>query len=604
MHGVEVFKGPAAIRHGPSTIGGAINLLTRPIPATNTAALDIAGGRFGYAKGHAFWGTTIKGFGVLLEGAHVQSAGFKRLDGGGDTGFAKNDTMVKLGYETRAGPRDRRQRVELKLGFGNERSNETYLGLTEADFREAPYRRYAASARDRMTWWRSQAELGHLAGDETLELDTRVYRHDFHRVWRRLDRFRDAPDLATVLASPDSGQLAVLAAVLRGEEDVTAATAAEQALMVARNDRRFVSQGAQSVLHWRPRWRWIEQDLEIGVRIHNDSIVRNHTEDAFLMQSGTLIAEGTPAVPSARNRGETVAAAFHVHDTVTAWKRLTLAPGVRVELIQMRYVDDLAGTSAERIDLAIGPGLGALVVALPWLGVFAGVHRGFSPVAPGQPPSVRPERAVNYEGGVRAIHRGLHAEAVGFFSDYDNLNGLCTFSSGCADADGMQQFAAGRVWVYGLESLARYRHRFRSGFGLEVGALYTYTDSQFRRDFTSTFTQWGDVSVGDELPYLPKHVVGGTFGVGGRSWDVSLAPSYTGAMRDVAGSGAIAQAERIDGFFVLDLSAEVRVLGRVILYLQMGNVTNHAYVAARRPFGIRPGAPLTFTLGIKAHVFP
>jgi Fe(3+) dicitrate transport protein len=601
MHAVEVFKGPASIRFGPNTIGGAINLLSRPIPAANSSVLDVAGGRFGYAKGHGFWGTTYKGFGVLLEAAHVQSSGFKQLDGGGNTGFGKNDAMVKLGYETRAGPRSRRHRVELKLGFANEKSNETYLGLTEADFADTPYRRYAASARDRMTWWRSQAELAYLAGDETLELDTRLYRHDFHRVWRRLDHFRDGPDLGTVLANPDAGQLAVLAAVLRGDEDTTSP---EQALMVANNDRRFVSQGVQSVLHWRPHWRWFAQDLEIGIRVHNDSIVRHHTEDAFMMTSGVMVPEGTPTVDALRNRAETNAAAFHVHDTITLWDRFTVAPGARVEMIQMRYVDDLGDEAAERLDLAITPGLGALVVALPWLSVFAGVHRGFSPVAPGQPPSVRPERAMNYEAGVRAVHRGLHAEAVGFFSDYANLNGLCTFSSGCADADGMQQFNAGRVWVYGVESLARYRHRFRSGFRLEVGALYTSTFSQFRRDFQSTFTQWGDVTVGDELPYVPKHLVGGMFGVGGRIWDVSVVPAYTGEMRDVAGNGPIPSEERIDGFFVLDLSAELRVLRRLVIYGQMGNVANNAYMASRRPFGVRPGAPLTFMLGVKVHVFP
>lgn len=32
MVGVEVFKGPASIQHGPHTIGGALNLQTRPIP--------------------------------------------------------------------------------------------------------------------------------------------------------------------------------------------------------------------------------------------------------------------------------------------------------------------------------------------------------------------------------------------------------------------------------------------------------------------------------------------------------------------------------------------------------------------------------------------
>ena len=73
-------------------------------------------------------------------------------------------------------------------------------------------------------------------------------------------------------------------------------------------------------------------------------------------------------------------------------------------------------------------------------------------------------------------------------------------------------------------------------------------------------------------------------------------------MRDVAGRGDIPETERIDGFFVLDASAEVRVLRRFRIYAQVANATNTAYVASLRPFGARPGAPLTFMLGVKARI--
>ena len=35
IHSVEVLKGPAAVSQGPQTIGGAINLISTPIPITN-----------------------------------------------------------------------------------------------------------------------------------------------------------------------------------------------------------------------------------------------------------------------------------------------------------------------------------------------------------------------------------------------------------------------------------------------------------------------------------------------------------------------------------------------------------------------------------------
>ncbi len=601
MVGMEVFKGPASIRHGPNTIGGAVNILTRAIPDEHTSVVDLAGGRFGYAKGHGYYGTTYKGFGVLLEAARIQTNGFKELDTGGNTGFAKNDGMLKLGYQSPSGRRVT-HRIELKGGIASENSNETYLGLSEADFEATPYRRYAASALDNMSWWRTQSEATYLLRQgDTVEVEARLYRHDFDRVWRRLDSTRGGAALGDVLAAPDAGQAAVTAAILRGEQD---SVLPQQALLLTNNDRRFVSQGLQTAFRWRPVWGPVSQQLELGARVHGDSIDRHHTEDGFLMTSGVMVPEGTARASTVLNRAQTLATAFHLHDAVTLWDRVTIAPGLRVEVISMRFEDALAGEPASRLDTAVTPGLGALLLATPWLGLFAGVHRGFSPVAPGQPEAVRPEFSANYEAGTRFAWKGLQAEAVGFLSDYSNLNASCTFSTGCVDGDGSQVFNGGAVLVYGLESLARYRRRFDNDFRLEAGARYTYTGSQFRNAFESQFLQWGDVERGDELPYVPKHIAGGTFGVGGRAWDVTASPNFNGAMRDVAGQGSIADTERIDPFFTLDVGAEVRLLKRFRLYTQVGNVTNSAYVASRRPFGIRPGAPLTVMVGLKASILP
>ena len=40
---------------------------------------------------------------------------------------------------------------ELKFGFANETSDETYVGLSEADFALRPYFRYAGAQRDQLT---------------------------------------------------------------------------------------------------------------------------------------------------------------------------------------------------------------------------------------------------------------------------------------------------------------------------------------------------------------------------------------------------------------------------------------------------------------------
>ena len=56
MVGIEVFKGPASIRHGPYTVGGAINFQTAEVPAGHKGAADVAVGQFNYLKLHGRYG--------------------------------------------------------------------------------------------------------------------------------------------------------------------------------------------------------------------------------------------------------------------------------------------------------------------------------------------------------------------------------------------------------------------------------------------------------------------------------------------------------------------------------------------------------------------
>ena len=41
MSGIEVLKGPSALTQGPLTIGGAVNLISTPIPTENAGTLNL-----------------------------------------------------------------------------------------------------------------------------------------------------------------------------------------------------------------------------------------------------------------------------------------------------------------------------------------------------------------------------------------------------------------------------------------------------------------------------------------------------------------------------------------------------------------------------------
>ena len=95
MTQVRVIKGPGAIVYGPQTIGGAIDLVTRPIPTALSGAVDVAGGSYGYAKIDGYYGGSDDHNGVLLTGTHLQSSGFKELNDDANTGFYRNEFMLK-----------------------------------------------------------------------------------------------------------------------------------------------------------------------------------------------------------------------------------------------------------------------------------------------------------------------------------------------------------------------------------------------------------------------------------------------------------------------------------------------------------------------------
>ncbi|MEO1172902.1 MAG: TonB-dependent receptor, partial [Myxococcota bacterium] len=492
MSAVEVFKGPSSILYGPNTIGGAINLSTaRPNADGFTGLIDLAAGQFDYGKGHVRLGYGTPTFSVLLEGIRLQSTGFKELDGGGDTGFGKNDSMLKLRYVPNPGAVGEHS-VELKLGYADEYSNETYLGLSAEDFAATPYRRYAASAPDRMDWERTQVQLDYRFDLDDFEFHATAYRHDFDRVWRRQNRFSGSAtvtSLSTVINDPSGARLPLLQ-VLRGERDSADETGVGAGDLVAQaiNARDFVSQGIELRGRAVVETGALTHTLTTGVRLHYDRIRRRQREIDFELIRATTVRATTDERIITWNAGESVALAAYANDEIEVGG-LLLTPGLRFERIASEFRDRTPSnpvvsseleplTVEERTQSVLIPGLGAYYEILDDLGVLAGVHRGFSPAAPGQGAGqeVEPERSLNYEAGLRYTTAGLRAEVIGFFSDYENLLGSCTASSGCDPADLDRQFNAGEVFVYGLEAALSMQGRV-SGFNAGLDGSLTVTQS-------------------------------------------------------------------------------------------------------------------------------
>jgi Fe(3+) dicitrate transport protein len=591
---VRAIKGPSAIQYGPQTVGGALDFVTRYIPDSPEGQAELSLGEYGYAKAHAHFGASSETTGFLVEGIRLHDGGFKDLPSAADTGSTRNDWMVKGTYDP--DPYSLcRHRFSLKLSYADEVSNETYLGLTDTDFRDAPTRRYPASALDQMKNHRTGVVLTHQFDSENagLTLETNAYRQVFERAWRKLNGFRGAA-LQGVLREPDDPANAEYHAVLSGSAN--GATAADT-LMIGPNDRSFVSQGVQTVLGWNSDPSTLTHRAEVGLRLHNDSIHRRHSQSGYVLTDGLLVPEGTAEEVTASQAAATYALAVHASNAMT-WRDLTLTPGVRVELIWSSFEDDLSESSSERNVQAVMPGAGAYYALSDELGALGGVYRGFSPPAPGTDDHVEPEISINYEAGLRYTAVPLRAEVIGFYNDTQNLTDVCTLSSGCLTQNLDRQLDAGAARIFGVEAQVSHEPRW-GAVRLPYLVSYTFTEARFQNSFTSGDPIYGEVQTGDFMPYIPAHQVAASFGVENDSGGAVVGANYVAPMREEVGSEALDTALTTDEQFWLDAGASFRPLPMLTLQATLKNVLGSQYIVSRRPYGARPNAPRWLQIGAK-----
>ncbi len=603
MEALEVRKGSAAIKQGPFSNGGAINLISTSIPQDFGGKVQLSFGDHETNKLHANVGASLTNFGFLVETFQQRSEGFKELDtkrpdGSDSTGFDLSDYLVKLRVNTDQA--SIYQALELKLGRTDQDSDETYLGLTRDDFARTPLRRYAASQLDHLDTEHEQLQLRHfIQPRKNLDLTTTLYRNDFSRNW-----YKNETTLGTsngrILSEPD--RYANELALLRGERDSPA-----NAFVLRNNRRDYYGQGLQSILGWQLEHGHARHEFEFGVRFHRDEEDRFQEDDRYALRSGTLILTTAGRPGSDANRiGRASALAFFAQDQIAIGK-WTLSPGFRFEAIDTERLD-YGRNDPERTGLQLQVRENQITVLIPGLGVdyalkpnwnlFIGVHRGFAPPSPGTEETVDEEESTNYELGTRYSVGGLRLELVGFFNDYANLLGADTQSSGGAGTG--DRFNGGKVQVQGLEAslttdFARSGGRLRFPFR----ATYTYTTGEFKSSFTTSFEDWSpQVLRGDHLPYIPVHQAFAELGVSAKAWSAFLSASYVTAMRTKAGQGPIPTVERIDDHLTFDLAGEYQLFSRYRLFAQVSNLFDETYVAATRPYGLRPGLPRTAIAGI------
>lgn len=610
MNAVEVTKGPATVKYGPNTTAGAIAFFSTPIPTGLRAFADILVSDQGRQKIHAYAGNEVQmnGFklGGLIETYQDHADGFKEI-ARGDTGFSIEDYVVKFGLRSD----DDRHSLQLKYQYKDEVSDETYLGLTQSDFDENPYQRYVASQLDEMVNDHTTYQLIHnLEINQDWSLTTIGYRTEFARNWRKLDRFDNSSlsaqsqcqSLDSILSN--EATCGAELAVLRGDAGLVSA---DDVLQLRANNREYYSQGIQSAMGATLAIGDFTHNLVVSGRYHEDSVDRFQDQDGYRIDNGALVLTTDNAPGTQANRlSDARAISLYIEDSITAGPWMITA-GVRYEDVrsqQKRWSTpdrNMAASSVRENNYTeFLPALSASYAVNDALTILGGVHRGFAAAPVSSRDGTDPEESTVYEAGFRLRgdsvgYSGFKIDAIGFFNDYSNLLGECTNSTGGSQCNIGEAFNGGAVDVKGLELTASHYYDIGEDITMPISLSYTYTDTEFLTTFSDSF--WGSVTVGDALPYVPSHQLTASVGLEGERFGVNGVLNTVSDTRNVAGQGSIASGDLIAGRTLVDLSGHYDLTDKVALRIKIENLFDKAYVAARRPYGLRPGKPREVFVG-------
>jgi Fe(3+) dicitrate transport protein len=604
IYAAEVLKGPASIPVGPRTIGGAINLISTPIPDRWTAYGDYFIGGNASQEARIVAGGSGDHYGLLFETVQMESDGFKKIDANDlntKAGYDFNDWVFKGRVNTN-GNAAIYQALEFKYGRSKQDAQQSYLGLTDADFALDPYRLYAATQIDQIDtdFTLRQASWVIEPAAQPWKAIVTGYNNNFDRSWYRVNNVGGI-GLSAILEDPVT--YAAQLGWLRGE------TSPDDALRARDNNRSYGSKGVQGRGEYEFTAAAVDVLLKAGFRFHEDYEDRFQKEDRYRMQDGNMVltAAGVPGTQENRLGEAEVQSGFLAADIDVG--ALRLSPGVRYEHIDMTRTD-YARTDPTR---TAGPiqvrksstaewinGLGARYSLTDRLKLIGGVHEGFNPASPGS--TAGAETSTNWEFGVRYEGNAYYAEAIAFITDYDNLVGTVTESTGGGGEIG-DQFEAGKSVVRGIELLGEtVLWTFASGWTVPARLTWTWTpDAEFRNSFASEFEPWGTVTSGDRMPYVPDNVGQLRLGLEGDRLELNINLNYQSETRTVAGRGAIPAGERTDSAMVVDLGASYRLNPNFSLLARVQNLFDHEYIASRSPNGARPGIDRWAMIGIQAN---
>ncbi|MDB2599923.1 TonB-dependent receptor [Gammaproteobacteria bacterium] len=592
IHAVEVLKGPAAVSQGPQTIGGAINLISTPIPIAPSGKFVQELGENGMKRTHFYAGGTSGNFGGLVEVHEHESDGFDSIANvGGDTGFKKSDLMVKARYE------NGNHSLTFKMVDLDETSNQSYVGLSQASFNANPRQRYGATAYDKMMNDGDQTSLTYVGDFENFNVTFTSWQNDYYRDWFKVSDFNnkkahgEQDDINELISDANNGS-ANAQAILDGKLPVQ--------IEYKHNNRYYTNEGYQFTINTSLGIH----DLTLGYRDMEDSESRIQAHEYSDQAADGSLSPiyGYVGLSGSNNRlRESSATSYYLQDKMDFGK-LDITLGYRSEDYDQRHRrwGEGAGPNLTAVRITsvrdtfatndhTTQSFGATYEVNENLTLVAGFHEGMTPMF-----GADPEEADNTELGIRYSDGAGDVEIFYFSSEYSNLAAECTLVSGAAcNADESAVFSGGSADVEGLEFSGSWVFE-GNGVSYPIAVSYTSTDATFNNSSESDY--FGVVAAGDDLPYIPSSsmsIVAGFISDNGFSGNMRLID--VGSSCSIAACGTY---NKIHAHTILDLNLRKALNDAMDVYLIVENVTDDADIISRAPSeGARSQKPRTLKVG-------
>ena len=547
MDGIEILKGSASLRYGPSTIGGVVNYITKTpddgvqlsgrVGSFNLREVGIeAGGK--NASGDAYAGVIA---------THAKSDGFM------DKGYEMSDVMVKAG--TAIGDN---QRVGVKFSFHENDANISYRGLLLNDYLAGE--RYNPAPDDWYLQDRKAFDLNHeLTISDSATLKTLVYWSDVSR-----DYWRYNVDTA---ASNEAGRW-VYTDALTG------------------NNRSFERVGIETRLSLAHTLGELAADTEFGFRL-----MREESNDTRIRATREQDRTGT----NDRHRVDSAdSIAAYVQSRIELTEQLAVTPGVRVESYdQKRVFITQENATAKTSNTEVLPGVGLTYELSDSAQLYGGVYRAFSPATNGvaldglTDQNLDGERSTNYEVGIRGSQGALSYEVAAFAMDFSNQ-----VVTGNTDPN-LSQSNAGKTEHKGMEFALGYE--FGAGFSMDTNATWIPT---------SKFTT-GD-NKDNRLPYAPKFLANIGLNYSADKLKAALTAHHRGEQYGdptnqvdlPTGAAGGIWGGLLPAYTVLDFTAQYSVYDGFTVFGAVKNITDKQYIAGLRQ-GIYVGPERSFEVGFR-----